>query len=64
MADAKPQVRKLVPTNAGAAWTAEQEEELAAAYNGGASIKEIATAMERTNGAIKSRLQKIGLLPL
>ncbi|MDR3588505.1 MAG: hypothetical protein P4N41_02460 [Negativicutes bacterium] len=54
---------KAGPENAGAAWTAEQEEELKTAFADGVPVKEIAAQSGRSRGAITSRLKKLGLLP-
>lgn len=58
----KPRERKPAPDNAGAAWTAEQEEVLAADFKNGTPVNELAARMGRTRGAINSRLVRLGLL--
>jgi DNA-binding NarL/FixJ family response regulator len=57
-----PKPRKLAPTNAGQAWGVEQEQELLALALAGNSTKDIAAQMGRTRGAIRSRLEKMGLM--
>lgn len=46
-----------------ACWTAEEDEQLARLFRRGAHLAEIGQALGRHNGAIKSRLAKLGLLP-
>lgn len=48
------------PPKAGGVWSAEEEVRLVEAFDGGTPIKEIAAAHERTPGAIRSRLIKLG----
>ncbi len=48
------------PAKAGGAWTPEEELRVVEAFDGGTPIKEIAAAHERTPGAIRSRLVKLG----
>ena len=54
--------RKNRPDGAGAAWTEEEDRQLDAEYNSGMRIPEIAKVHDRTNGAIRSRLKKHGLI--
>jgi hypothetical protein len=53
---------RLKNRNAYAKWTAEADSALASAFEGGASIKELAAEHGRTQGAIRSRLIKLGVL--
>lgn len=46
----------------GQAWTSSEEKELILAFKAGKSIPEIALLHGRTDGAIKSRLQKLDLI--
>ena len=44
------------------AWTAEEEKQLASEFSSGMAIVEIARIHKRTNGAIRSRLKKMGIV--
>ncbi|HEX8348738.1 MAG TPA: hypothetical protein VF598_02135 [Hymenobacter sp.] len=55
---------KPIPTNAGVSWTPEADQELAAAYDSGFSVNDLAKTYQRTTGSIRSRLMKLGKLPL
>lgn len=50
-----------LPTKAGKSWTEEEDTEVIKSFEAGESIKEIATRYERTTGAIRSRLIKLGV---
>ncbi|MCM1143681.1 MAG: hypothetical protein NC318_08070 [Blautia sp.] len=50
------------PDGAGASWTKEEEQQLNEEYSSGMKISEIAKLHERTNGAIRARLKKHGLI--
>lgn len=50
------------PDEAGASWTDEEDKQLDEEYNSGMNISEIAKAHDRTNGAIRARLKKHGLI--
>ncbi len=45
-------------------WTPDEDEELTKKYNDGLKINELAAILERKPSAIRSRLGKLGLLPL
>ena len=47
--------------NSGKPWTEEEEKQLLEEYRAGLKVKEIAKAHERSNGAITSRLEKLGV---
>ncbi|MCD8289333.1 MAG: UvrD-helicase domain-containing protein [Prevotella sp.] len=51
------------PLNAGKRWTKSEEEQLLAMWREGRRMKEIAFELDRTSGAIRSRLNRLGLLP-
>lgn len=52
------------PQNAGRTWSTEDNERLITDYDNGESIKDLAEKYERTVGAIRSRLVKLGrILP-
>lgn len=48
------------PNRNGETWKPEEDERLAQAFDSGAAIKELAASHERTNGAIRSRLVRLG----
>ena len=50
------------PDGAGASWTEEEDRQLDEEYNSGMKISEIAAIHDRTNGAIRARLKKHGLI--
>ncbi|MEW6181869.1 MAG: hypothetical protein AB1500_01655 [Bacillota bacterium] len=52
--------QREVPKNVGKPWTPEEDGKLADLFDSGKSIKELADIHERTKGAIKSRLIKLG----
>jgi uncharacterized protein with gpF-like domain len=51
-----------LPAGTGKPWNAEEDQALVTAFESGSSIKDLAAAHERTNGAIRSRLMKLGKL--
>lgn len=51
-----------LPPGTGKPWTAEEDQALVAAFESGSTTKQLAAAHERTNGAIQSRLMKLGKL--
>jgi DNA-binding NarL/FixJ family response regulator len=61
--DCGNKVQKKLPDNAGTPWTREQEEIVISCHNKGMTVKEIAAQMRRTDGSIKARLEKLGLMP-
>ena len=50
------------PDGAGASWSEEEDKQLDEEFNGGMKIFEIAKIHDRTNGAIRARLRKHGLI--
>ena len=48
------------PTKAGGRWTDDEDRQLTEAFDAGSSIEELAQKHERTRGAIRSRLVKLG----
>lgn len=54
--------RKNRPDGAGASWTVEEDKQLDEEYNSGMKVSEIAKIHDRTNGAIRARLKKHGLM--
>ena len=50
------------PDGAGASWTEEEDKQLDQEYGSGMKISEIAKAHDRTNGAIRVRMKKHGLI--
>ncbi|MGC4060961.1 MAG: hypothetical protein QM749_08970 [Aquabacterium sp.] len=62
-ADDKPTRAKAdSPGNAGKSWTPAEDQQLAQAFDQGRQIAELAKAHQRTAGAIKSRLIRLGRL--
>jgi hypothetical protein len=62
----KPKAAKPAgtPANAGVAWTDEEAQRLAAAFDAGADIAQLARDHQRTTGAIRARLIRMGRLQL
>ncbi|HWS72207.1 MAG TPA: hypothetical protein VN605_08835 [Thermoanaerobaculia bacterium] len=54
--------KRDLPPSTGARWTAEEEQRLLRAFDGGASIASIAAAHGRKAGGIRARLVKLGRL--
>ena len=50
------------PDGAGASWSEEEDKQLDEEFNGGMKIFEITKIHDRTNGAIRARLRKHGLI--
>lgn len=57
------EIRKKSP-QAYKKWSIEEEQQITEKYQTGKSIKEIACQMQRQPGAIRSRLTKLGLIPI
>ncbi|PPE75197.1 hypothetical protein C3942_05855 [Solimonas fluminis] len=51
-----------LPAATGRPWTPEEDQALVAAFESGSTPKQLAAAHERTNGAVRSRLMKLGKL--
>jgi len=49
-----------LPSSTGKPWTPDEDQALLAAFDSGSKIKQLAAAHLRTNGAIRSRLMKLG----
>lgn len=54
--------KKILPNNAGQSWTKEEDLALLNAYDNDVATKELAVLHERTEGAISSRLMRLGRL--
>jgi hypothetical protein len=52
--------QESLPENAGKAWSTEEDNLLIEQFDKGASVKELSRDQKRTEGAIKSRLLKLG----
>jgi hypothetical protein len=52
-----------LPANAGKPWQQNEDVRLAAAFEGGAELKQIAADLGRTPFAVETRLVKLGKLP-
>lgn len=51
---------KQRPENAGKPWTKEDDEELCRRFDSGSSIRELSQIFKRSQGAISSRLERLG----
>lgn len=49
-----------LPAAAGKPWTEKEDQQLAAAFDGGATEKDLALKHQRTRGAIRARLVRLG----
>jgi hypothetical protein len=56
--------RREPPANAGKPWQAQEDEKLAAAFDGGTELKQLASELGRTAFAVETRLIKLGKLPV
>lgn len=54
--------KRALPPRQGQKWSPEEDELIVEAFRFGKPIGEIAEAQERTSGAIRSRLTRLGLL--
>lgn len=54
--------QRELPSNVGKPWSAEEDERLLAAFDGGRPRAEIARLHDRTVGGIEARLEKLGRL--
>jgi len=54
--------RSRMPANTGVPWEAEEDARLGKAFDGGSTVEQLAAAHQRTPGAIRSRLVKLGRL--
>lgn len=59
-ASKREQRARNLPCNTGKAWAGTEDEALLTAFDGGLSIKDLATKHDRTSGAITSRLIRLG----
>ena len=53
---------KRLPAHAGLPWTEIEDKQLASAFDAGAAVGDLATEHQRTEGAIKARLIRLGKL--
>ncbi|SFF09205.1 hypothetical protein SAMN04487969_113164 [Paenibacillus algorifonticola] len=54
----------IVPSKSGKSWSEEEDEKLVRDFDQGESIKKLSIINERTEGAIKSRLTRLGRLQM
>ncbi len=54
---------RILPAEAGKSWSTEEDQTLIAEFEKGTSIKDLAQKHQRTQGAIHSRLMKLGKVP-
>jgi hypothetical protein len=55
--------RPAAPSNAGAPWTPTEDDSLRQSFHKGIVVKQLAVEHQRTEGAISSRLVRLGLIP-
>jgi hypothetical protein len=55
---------KPLPAQAGTSWTAAEDEQLVREFDAGKAVPELAQVHQRTEGAIRSRLLRLGRLTL
>jgi hypothetical protein len=58
----KQKPKRELPSNVGKAWNEQEDAELGNSFDTGLSIQELAQKHQRTTGAIKSRLIRLGKL--
>jgi hypothetical protein len=58
--DSREKRAKTLPRNAGKAWSEEEDQQLINSFEAGVMIKDLSTQHGRTQGAIQSRLVKLG----
>ena len=58
--ESKEKRNNRLPSSAGKAWTTSEDEDLAKEFDTGRTIKELSEKHGRTQGAIQSRLSKLG----
>jgi hypothetical protein len=56
--------QKYLPVNAGMVWSEEEENQLVAAFEEGTEIKVLAGIHKRTEGAVRTRLARLGKFEL
>lgn len=56
-------MNRELPAGAGKPWDVEEDETLSADFESGTTIADLAQNHQRTEGAIRSRLMKLGKLP-
>ena len=57
-------LQKDGPAKAGGKWTDDEDKQLVEAFDAGSLIKDLAVSHQRTTGAIRSRLVKLGRIDL
>ena len=55
-----PKTRREQPSNAGKAWSAEEDDRLAAAFDAGQDLKQMALDLGRSRLGVEARLVKLG----
>lgn len=58
----KQQARAERRENRGKPWSAEEEQRVRAMYHGGMTVRQIAAEVKRSSGAVRTRMQKLGLI--
>jgi hypothetical protein len=62
-AERRDRKRGALPGHAGKAWNTVEEQQLGAEFDAGKGIAEISQTLQRTKGAIQSRLERLGKIP-
>jgi hypothetical protein len=60
---ARQQKKTALPQSAGRPWSKEEDQQLMEGHESGMTIRQLAIKHQRTDGAIQSRLIKLGKLP-
>ena len=61
--EARQRREEHLPENAGQPWRQIEDEQLTASFDEGMTIRQLAERHERTEGAIQSRLERLGKSP-
>ena len=56
----REKLSKHLPENAGKPWKKEDDDELCRRFDNGSTVKELSHVFKRTQGAISSRLERLG----
>ena len=62
-AEARQKRERRLPENAGKSWDDSEDERLCESFDAAATIQDLARQHKRTEGAVESRLVKLGKLP-
>jgi len=62
--DERRKIEKHLPENAGKPWERTEDEEVCRDFDAGMTVKQISEKHKRTEGAIQSRLERLGKIQL